>query len=590
MGLETVKQLILVKADTSDAKAAVRSLRGEERKAAQERLTEIEAGNRKIDSQIAMYSKLAVGIGALVGVYAGARAAARSYLEDVRLEAAAAGASLGGLQKATLGLVEADNLLAFAGKTQNGIWKLNQREMETVLRGATALRKTMGVELQPTVDALTEAIAKGNTRALKEFGIEAKDKAGLIKELDGLYRGLGGNVALAGDEFEASGVQFADAMDDLAGSLGKIAVALAPLVGMVASIVEDLSDWSIKNDFDAMVHRPLFSGVAGTQTRNVAEDITAGALDIRDAVMGAAVTLQSAFGGQKGRARAGGRGGGRGSAPIAFGDVAGPAIGFGNALWGAGAGIGAAGQGAFSAWQTGGALAQMGQDNLAAQNAAGQIGGSIGQGQDAIGAMLEHWQQLDALKEKNGSILATIFGAPSEMDETIAGIQMASQAFDVLAGAAGKAFDAWITGQKSIGRAFAEAVAEGLRSAATQMLVESIKHTAFGFGALAFGLPAAGHFKAAAVFGAGAVAAGVAAKGLGGATGQWSTSGAGGAAAGRAPQVIGPGGGGRGDGTRNTTIILGREYDDMSPRERSVRLNRAIQRGMGDFTSSVRDG
>jgi hypothetical protein len=202
MGLsEVVKTLILVKADTSDAKAQLRSLRGEEKKAAQERLSETEKANRSIEDQIRSFTKATATIGAVVVAYKAAQAAAKAYLEDVRLEASAAGADLDRLKAATHGLVEADTLLSFAGKAMNGTWRLTQQEMETVLQGAMALRKTMGVELQPTVEALTEAIAKGNTKALREFGIEAKDKKGVLEELRSGYARLGGDVTLAGDAF-----------------------------------------------------------------------------------------------------------------------------------------------------------------------------------------------------------------------------------------------------------------------------------------------------------------------------------------------------------------------------------------------------
>src|SRR3990167_275561 len=174
LGDLTSKVLISVKADTSQAKSELRSLRGVEKQAATERLRELEQQNAGIDKSIAMWAKAGLAIGGLALAYKGLSSAAKAYMEDQRLTAAAAGANIDRLRKATMGLVEQDHLLAFAGKAMHGVWKLNQQEMEVVLRGAMALRKTMGVELQPTVEKLTEAVAKGSTRALKEFGIEAR--------------------------------------------------------------------------------------------------------------------------------------------------------------------------------------------------------------------------------------------------------------------------------------------------------------------------------------------------------------------------------------------------------------------------------
>jgi hypothetical protein len=285
VGLSDVKALITVKADTSQAKAEMRSLRGEERKRHQALLDEMGAQNRKIDEQIAFWGKMAIGVGATVAAFKLAQVAAKSYLEDVRLESAAAGANLGGLQRATRGLVEADTLLAFAGKSMNGVWKLNQAEMETVLNGAMALRKTMGVELQPTVEALTEAIAKGNTRSLKEFGIEAKDKQGVLKALGGAWAKTGGDVALAGDEFVAANVAVTDSFDDIKGKLGEMVLSLAPAIDALGVFVGLVGDGinSLQSFADSLAGGNLWDStkLAGIQNQAEVGRLRAQASDIR---------------------------------------------------------------------------------------------------------------------------------------------------------------------------------------------------------------------------------------------------------------------------------------------------------------------
>lgn len=597
MGLGDVvsNALIRVKADTSQAKAELRSLRGEERKAAQERLGELEKQNSGIDKQIAMWGKAALAVGAGVAAFKIAKDAANAYLEDVRLQSAAAGANLDRLKMATQGLVEADKLLEFAGKAQHGTWKLNQEEMDRVLRGAMALRAQFGGELEPTIEKLTESISKGSTKSLREFGIEAKDKVGVLKELDAIAASVGGNAALMGDEFKRSEVALADSLDDLKGSLGELVIALAPVIEGLAGAVGLLNDaitgWKLlfggESPWEADMLRKNRAHAQSAIDQNMeaqggllANELAArGQIWARDNQGSVAFLSQllAAAGKQPAAAKKAGGGGPAGpglslEALSAFGGFSslGSLPGFASDF----------GQSAFSSYQTGTAWNAINQQNLAA----GGAKTPLAEGQAAIQKMLEQWELLDAKRKENGNLLATIFGTSAEMNETIASIKLASSAFGVLTDAAGSAFDAWITGSESLGKAFAKAIAEGLKATAVQMFVESLKHTAFGFGALAFGpimgATAAAHFKAAAVFGAGAAIAGTSAKLLGQATGQWSGGGGAGASAGGggAARTIGSSST-REQDNRPINVYVGAEWAAMSKLEQSAAITRAIQLG-----------
>ncbi len=245
MGDITNKVLTVYKNDVSQAQQAVKSLRGVERERAKEVLDNLNRENAALESSLAKWAKVAGGIVAVGAAWKGAHAAAKAYLEDVRLESAAAGANVERLHAATRGLVEQDKLLEFAGKSLHGAWHLNQAEMERVLQGAMALRKTMGVELEPTVDALTDAISRGSTKALKEFGIEATSKVGVLHELDERVAQLGGNFDLAGDSMQRAGVTMADSLDDFAGAIGRVTAQLGPFMNKMADAIElafDLGD------------------------------------------------------------------------------------------------------------------------------------------------------------------------------------------------------------------------------------------------------------------------------------------------------------------------------------------------------------
>lgn len=590
MGLDsTVQQLILVKGNTDDAKAAIRSLRGVEKQMAKERLAEIEQHNKGIESQIAMWGKVAIGIGAAVGAFKLAQHAAKSYLEDVRLQAAAGSANLERLQKATNGLVEADNLLAFAGKAQAGVWRLNQQEMETVLQGAMALRKTMGVELNPTIDKLTEAIAKGSTRALKEFGIEAKDKQDALGQLSKMYRGLGGDASLAGDGIEAASVKWKDAIDDLIGALGQLVTALEPVIRGAANVASTAAEAATSSDWilqamgrgelgtkNQQLYRQLMDrreqAQASVEAMGANQRLKANAFAVADVFMDA--FREQAVKRVRGGGRASGGGGGDPGDPV-------------GAVMAAGGGasrLGAAFQNTFL---------YAGNQRLGFQNASMAASeGAAAQGQlaaldetnkaiEQFTLQMEQAARIEEMvKQRRQSMLESIFGPVGQFNAYAAG-------FQILQSAAASAFDAWITGSQSLGEAIKHAIAEGLRAMAIQMLMESIKHLAFAAGNAAFGnfAGAGAHLKSAALFGAGAIAVGAAAKQMG--------AGSGYSAGGSVPSgtsaggYLGSSGGSGTPQTSNTVIYVTGDAYRMSQAEREHRISDAARRGQQKRSSNV---
>ena len=80
----TVKQLILVKADTSQAKQAIKELSGEEKKAAKERLDDIERQNSKLENSVRSWTKVAAGVAGAVAAYKLMSKAAEAAIEDAK--------------------------------------------------------------------------------------------------------------------------------------------------------------------------------------------------------------------------------------------------------------------------------------------------------------------------------------------------------------------------------------------------------------------------------------------------------------------------------------------------------------------------
>jgi hypothetical protein len=628
---ETARALLLVKADASQAKAEARSLRGVEREAARERMAEMERTNSAMDKSIAMWGKVAAGVGLATAAVVVAKKAMNAFLEDTRLEAAATGANIDKLRAATRNLVEEDDLLAFAGKSMHGVWKLNQKEMETVLRGAMALQKTMGVELKPTIEALTESIAKGSTRALKEFGIEAKDKAEALKGLGDAWDSVGGKTDMVGDATRRAGVSLKDTFDKLEGNLGKLVIAMEPAIAAFAKLIALIPDSlaeidrftdrilgvdstpgqtraggakadvarlraqaaAERRDMAALVKDPDLRGQAG-ELMAIAEakardlEKQAAAMEVYADAMGhkAAVAASKAFvtdfanmffNGATPAAASAGKG--------RRTDTAGKPIGFSigdprNIDFGAiGAGITDVGRLGYGAWKS--------QGDAFIGTAAWERGEM---------AKIRAQAALDAQKAEGDRFrsgmddASKVFGVPAEFDAHKEAVDSLAKGYGVLADAAGAAYEAMVTGSMSAGEAAKQMVAQGLMAIGKDFAVKALGETAMGVAALAIGGPFAGksaadHFTAAGLFAGAAVAAGAGARALG----VGSHGGASGGA-GKAMDVGARKPGGGGDQQAGPiNIYVGSEWANLSAVERASVLNRALRMGKRGPTSIRRE-
>ncbi len=172
-------------------------------------------------------------------------------------------------------------------------------------------------------------------------------------------------------------------------------------------------------------------------------------------------------------------------------------------------------------------------------------------------------------KAKRESLVANMFG-PLE------GINAYKTAFDGLSNSVVAGYSAMVDGSMSFGAAFKLAIAGSLKAAGTEMLVLALKETAYGFASIALGpvggASAAAHFKSAALFGAGAIAAGVAAHGL---------SGGGAASAGSRPSAPSGGGSSGSGGTSSAIIVYDDAFADSNAHEKQLRAERLVRRVVG---------
>jgi hypothetical protein len=191
-------------------------------------------------------------------------------------------------------------------------------------------------------------------------------------------------------------------------------------------------------------------------------------------------------------------------------------------------------------------------------------------------------------ESQNIGQLEKIFGPIEQFELYEQGFAHLGATFGAFSEAMGAGYEAIVTGQGGVAAAIKQSLADGLMAIGKSSVVEALRQTALGFGALAFGSPtAAMHFKSAAMHGAVAVAAGLAANSLG-TSAQVAASDK--AAAEKSKEeekakkerekAAGSGGGSGGQGERPIYILMGSAYDESTPRMRRVMANDAVEKAL----------
>ena len=193
--------------------------------------------------------------------------------------------------------------------------------------------------------------------------------------------------------------------------------------------------------------------------------------------------------------------------------------------------------------------------------------------------------ELQSPEQKKYSLLQQTFGSIDEMSLYRQELELTLGVVDAFGQAVGSSYEAIVTGQGSVSAAFKKMFADQLLALGKSSVVEAIKETALGFGALAsYQYPAATlHFKSAALHGAVAVAAGVGAAALG-------AGGGGGNAAAASPAASTPGrdqrtGFGGGNGTNSVLIVYADPFADQDQRQRALTAEKTWRRVQGSTGS-----
>jgi hypothetical protein len=228
--------LTTFKADTRQHRQAIKSLKGAEKDRSRALLDGMEKENARLDSQIGKFQKVIGVVAAVTGSYIALKKSWEAYAQRQKSLATGAGKDLGGLRKASRGLVSDTKLLNIESQLLNGAFKITSSEVKDALKGMIALSKQDN-ELADVTREVTKALVEGNVEGLKKFGISAKETVGtveafklILKELRKEVRKLDGDLDVAGDNTKRSFVKLTNATDNLKIEFGKFAEVVLPVV------------------------------------------------------------------------------------------------------------------------------------------------------------------------------------------------------------------------------------------------------------------------------------------------------------------------------------------------------------------------
>lgn len=620
----TISEAVAVfKADTSDMEAGLKKLTGVEKEHQKAILDTAKERNSSYDGWIKKLGDTNQALELMGKGVAFAKESFKAYADHLKLSAAAGSADIEKLRAASLGLRTEHELLSFAAKTQSGIIRVSQADMETAQKAMVALTRA-GFDQAQVTDKITNALVKAKSEGLDDFGLSIKagktDLENYTNLMAALAQKAGGvreGQLTAGESVERLGVSMQESIDKMKIALGELVAALAPLLEALAAgvgLIGDIAAASLKGS------DPMAAAAQALATQQRILDAIAGGGSQSD--MMARYAKAKGVEGRKpvnaydrwNNDELGGMDEGSYASFMRKRGLMGDQGKEADALdWGNWGGMGASGTGADAIrGGTGKSYAAIGQ---AFDELLGRLSAHKEEGVDSrtpaeifkaeygidleasmsFGGGTKSGTALDLEERKAGqrSFLESTFGKLEDFNAY-------ATAFGMLTGSVTSAMDAWITGSMSAGDAVKAFIGQALKGLASQMAIEALKHGAYAIGSLAFGdLRGAGtHAAAAGAFGAAAAAAAVAAREFGG-----GASASGGGAGGRDHRGAGgsAGGGGSSGGSvdspgsgshdseglrkESVVIVYADPFADGSPTQRRQNAERFAQRALSQSSA-----
>jgi len=260
MGLLDIaaKVLTTYQADTSDMKAKLKELTGEEKALAQAQLAAAEARNKQSDDWVDKLAKVGLAFDTVARGVKFAMEGLKDYGHRLDLESTAGTVSIERLSKSAGGLKTNMELLEHAAVFNTSAFKLTEEQMGTVERAMWALEER-GKDSKQVWDAVSTALTKGATKSLEgligpiqktsdafdingdvlmTYGGKAKAVDAILKQMARTSSEVKDGQYDAADAISVTSVRISNAMEDMKQSLGKMVIALSPLIELVAKLAE----------------------------------------------------------------------------------------------------------------------------------------------------------------------------------------------------------------------------------------------------------------------------------------------------------------------------------------------------------------
>lgn len=633
--------LVSYKGDTTDLKAKIKELKGEEKALAAVRLKGIEDSNKATDGMVKRIGEYGKALQTVSAIATRALEFEREAVRNTQLVYAAKGLDIEKLRVASHGLVNETQLLTDAARLSNGMIKASADEMASAERAIVSFTRK-GFEQAKAHDAVLAAVTLLKTDGLDDLGIhidksglsmdKATDRAKIYQRVMLELAKAGGGVKdgqdVAGEGVEAAAVSMDDSFTKLRVAIGQMVISLTPMITKLAEAVAwiaklaNMKDVGASNDgqdansWDNVMRRNynLTHSDADTEarygpvirTRTPAEqamiDQTA---DLRKqlAARKAARAALDLPGALSGGLSAIGRGAGM-LGQLVDNTAYGIGDDFNKALASTQAGKERAKQLAETAKRLADAVATTVTDALVEQLAAEIESDSIARRTASVNSDVAAFKPKSGWDRNVNSALGKFYGAGGESSKREAvwsgdnakaygdfqdrnresflertfgkkeEFDQYRELFGTLTGAVTAAYAAWVDGSMSAGDAAKLFLKQSLAALGQRMLIRGLEEFAEGVASLAIPggqASATAHFTSAALFGAGAAAAGLASKAIS-APGGGSSS---------APNVSGSAGSRNNGGPSGATIVIGDSFADDSPRMRGIRARELVDRALG---------
>jgi len=217
------------KVETDQAKAKIKELSGEQKKAAKEAAEALEKQGKAAESMASQYAK---GAAVIAGAYVLARDGVKQMREESRLSAGAAGVDIDRLSDSWGGLKTRMDLLTLAQAGHQGAWKLTTGQLQIVTEGMRALEKK-GFDSQQVFEKFTDVLKKGKTEGLDDFGLSIKSTGNQAEDLKVLMAALGREVSSVGGDFAQAGDDVVRATVKMEDGINRVRVMLGQATNAV---------------------------------------------------------------------------------------------------------------------------------------------------------------------------------------------------------------------------------------------------------------------------------------------------------------------------------------------------------------------